>query len=149
MKTKRPLPPTYLAVSLVAMAALHFLLPARTIIAFPWILIGIAPLALGIAINLVADAAFKKHGTTVKPFEESTALVTDGFFRVSRHPMYLGFVLVLLGIAILLGSLTPFVVVIVFAILMDRVFITVEERMMEEAFGEEWLEYKKRVRRWI
>lgn len=46
-------------------------------------------------------------GTTVKPFQESTALITDGVFRLSRNPMYLGFVLVLTGIATLLGSLTP------------------------------------------
>lgn len=98
---------------------------------------------------MFADRAFKKVETTVKPHEESTTLITDGVFRLSRNPMYVGFVLILLGIAIFVGSLTPYAVVIVFPILMDRIFIRGEERMLEETFGGAWLEYKKKVRRWI
>ena len=63
--------------------------------------------------------------------------------------MYLGMVLILLGIAILMGSLMPFFVVIVFATLMEVVFIKTEERMLEQKFGSVWLEYKKKVRRWL
>ena len=63
--------------------------------------------------------------------------------------MYLGMVLMLIGISILLGSLTPFFVVVVFAVIMERVFIRVEERMMEETFGEEYLEYRAKVRKWL
>ena len=50
---------------------------------------------LGLTPNLLADRAFKKRDPTVKPFEESTALLTTGVFRVSRNPMYLGFGLIL------------------------------------------------------
>jgi protein-S-isoprenylcysteine O-methyltransferase Ste14 len=107
------------------------------------------PLACGIALNLIADDAFRKAKTIVKPFEESTALVTSGVFRISRHPMYLGFVLSLIGIAVLLGSLSPFFVIPVFAVLMDRVFIQVEERMLEATFGQAWLGYKAKAGRWI
>lgn len=63
--------------------------------------------------------------------------------------MYLGFVLILLGLAILLGSLTPFIVVPLFAVLMDRAFIVVEEGMLAEKFGPVWLDYKQRTRRWV
>jgi protein-S-isoprenylcysteine O-methyltransferase Ste14 len=63
--------------------------------------------------------------------------------------MYLGFVLILVGVAIVLGSLAPFVVIPIFAILMDVVFIQVEERMLEQKFGSAWLEYTRKVRRWI
>ena len=55
----------------------------------------------------------------------------------------------LLGLAILLGSLTPLWVVPIFAIVMDRVFIVVEERMLAEKFGQAWLDYKAKVRRWV
>ncbi len=47
------------------------------------------------------------EGTTVKPFEESQALVTGGVFRISRNPMYLGMTLILLGVTLILGSVTP------------------------------------------
>ena len=100
-------------------------------------------------LNLLADQAFKRHQTTVKPFEKSTALVTAGPYALSRHPMYLGFTLMLLGIAILLGALTPFIVVPIFALTMEYVFIRTEEPMMQETFGHAWQAYKTNVRRWI
>jgi protein-S-isoprenylcysteine O-methyltransferase Ste14 len=149
MSDKAILPPTYVFLALVAIAGLHLLAPVTTIISWPWRLVGIVPLGAGIVLNLIADRAFKTTGTTVKPFQESSALVTGGVFRLSRHPMYLGIVLIILGIACLLGSLTPFVVVPLLGFLLDRRFIRVEERMLEETFGAAWLEYKARVRRWI
>ena len=149
MKHKKVLPPGYLLVSIVSMAALHFLFPVKKVIAFPLNFLGAIPLAIGIVLNIIADRALKKYKTTVKPFEKSTILVTNGAFRVSRHPMYLGFVLILTGIAIFMGSLTPYLVIVVFAVLMDAVFIRTEEAMLEETFGGAWLNYKRRVRRWI
>ncbi len=98
---------------------------------------------------MLADQKFKKHGTTVKPFEVSTALVTDGVFSISRHPMYLGMTLILLGIGVLLGSATPFAVVPVFTVLIDRIFIVQEEKMLEDTFGDQFRQYRKQVRRWI
>lgn len=149
MTSKRVLPPTYLLAFIVVMIALRFLLPMAMIVPFPWSLFGLVPLAAGILINLIADKAFTKANTTVKPFEESAVLITDGAFRISRHPMYLGFVLILIGIAVIMGTLSPFFAIPVFAALMDIVFIRVEERKLEEAFGRTWLEYKRGVRRWI
>jgi protein-S-isoprenylcysteine O-methyltransferase Ste14 len=107
------------------------------------------PFALGSVLNLLADRDFKKSGTTVKPFETSTALITDGVYKISRHPMYLGFVLILLGLAIFLRTLSPYIVVGAFAILMEVVFIRVEEAMLADTFGAEWVAYKERVRCWI
>lgn len=149
MKRKPVLPPTYLWAAMIVMVALHFVFPVERIIPFPWDLFGALPLALGAALNIIADKAFRDAKTTVKPFQESAALVTDGVYRISRHPMYLGFVLILLGLAVLLGSLTPFFVVPIFAVVMDRVFIEVEERMLAEQFGRVWLDYKAKVRRWM
>ena len=98
---------------------------------------------------MIADAAFKREKTTVKPFEKSTALVVSGVFTISRHPMYLGMVIILLGIAILMGTLTPFIVVVIFGILMELVFVEPEERMLEEQFGATWIAYKMKVRKWV
>jgi protein-S-isoprenylcysteine O-methyltransferase Ste14 len=146
---RKILPTTYLLISIVLMVALHFLIPLVQVIPVPWNILGIVPIVAGVALNLIADSAFRKVRTTVKPFEESSSLVTNGVFRLSRNPMYLGFVLILLGIAIVLGSLTAFAIIPVLAILMDRVFIQVEEGMLEVKFGQTWLEYKAKERRWI
>jgi len=149
MSKKKALPPTYLISSITAMLVLYFLFPVSRVISFPWVLLGVVPLVIGIIFNLLADGAFKKTGTTVKPFEESTTLITTGVFRISRHPMYVGMVLILIGIAVLMGALTPYVVIPVFVILMEIVFIRIEERMLEEKFGKAWSAYKEKVRRWI
>jgi len=149
MKSENVMPTTYLLIAIVMMVALHFSFPVARIIPPWWNLLGIIPLALGVIINLIADRAFHKANTTVKPFKASIALITEGVFRMSRNPMYLGFVLVLIGIAVLMRSLTPYVIVLAFAILMDRMYIRVEERMLAEEFGTEWEGYKRSTRRWL
>lgn len=149
MKALKITPPVYLFLSIAIMLLLHFLVSKTRVFPFPWNLFGIIPLVLGIVLNLVADRSFKKNKTTVKPLEESTALITDGVFRFTRHPMYLGFVLILLGIASLIGSLASFVIVFGFGIFMHVVFINFEEKKLEETFGEAWLQYRKEVRQWI
>jgi protein-S-isoprenylcysteine O-methyltransferase Ste14 len=146
---KKALPPTYFLGAIGLAVALHFLLPLRQLLAFPWRLTGLAPLVIGIVLNLLADQTFKKHDTTVKPFEKSSFLVTGGVFGISRNPMYLGMTLVLLGVALLLGSLIPFAVVIVLPILFDRLFISPEEQMLEDTFGDQFREYRERVRKWL
>ncbi len=149
MEHKGPLPPTYLIVSIVAMVGFHLLWPGMQLLPFPWNLFGILFLAIGCFLNLTADAAFKKRQTTVKPSETSSALVTDGVFRVTRNPMYLGFVLILVGIGLFMGSLTPFAVIPLLGVLMDVMFIRAEERMLEEEFGDRWVRYKDETRRWV
>jgi protein-S-isoprenylcysteine O-methyltransferase Ste14 len=149
MTAKRMLPPTYLLLGIATMAALHILLPVAQVLVLPWRLLGLLPLLLGLALNVVADRQFKQAKTTVKPFQRSSALVTNGAYRICRHPMYLGFVLILSGMAILTGSLSPFVVVPAFAVLVEVVFIREEERMMAAEFGDAWLAYKEKVRRWL
>lgn len=149
MKNRAALPPTYLFNALAIMVLLHFFVPVHEITPYPWNLIGLAPLTLGIALNLLADNALKKYDTTVKPLEESTALITTGAYKISRHPMYLGMVLILIGVALLMASLSPCIVIPVFIIIMDRLFISVEERMLKNQFGDAWTAYKTKVRRWL
>ena len=145
----RFLPPMYLFTALASMVLLQFFLPVYQLIFYPWNAAGIIPLSLGMALNIIADRAFKKTGTTVKPFEVSTTLITSGVFRYSRNPMYLGMALILAGVAFLLGALSPFIIIPVYAITMDRVFIASEEYMLDERFGKRWRQYRTKVRRWI
>ena len=148
-KASQALPPAYLLVAIILQLLLHFMVPVVRLIPAPWNLLGILPLALGTAMNLIADGAFKRVETTVKPFQESSELVTDGIYAYTRNPMYVGYLLMLTGLAILTRSLTPWLVIPVFAVLMVRVFIQDEERMLTEKFGETWDKYSRRVRRWV
>jgi protein-S-isoprenylcysteine O-methyltransferase Ste14 len=142
-------PPVYLYTAIILMFLLHFFVPLLDFIRYPYTLTGIIPLAIGSIINLMADSSFKKQDTTVKPVLETRILITTGIFKLTRNPMYSGFVLILLGIAILLGTILPFMIVIGFIIFLDIVFIQFEEKKLESKFSVGWLDYKKNVRRWI
>jgi protein-S-isoprenylcysteine O-methyltransferase Ste14 len=146
---RKVMPTTYLLVALVLILILHFSFPISHVLIGPLKLMGLVPLLLGIVLNLLADRALKQHNTTVKPFQESNALIVDGVYEVTRHPMYLGFVLILIGISILLGSISPYIIVILFAVFVEFVFIHREEKMLEERFQEAWVQYKSKVRKWI
>jgi protein-S-isoprenylcysteine O-methyltransferase Ste14 len=63
--------------------------------------------------------------------------------------MYLGMVMILTGVAFLLGALSPFIIIPIYAITMDRIFIVTEENMLDERFGSKWEQHKANVRRWI
>jgi protein-S-isoprenylcysteine O-methyltransferase Ste14 len=152
LNSDRPLPPTYFLIALLAMAALHWLyvpLPALWIISWPWNLLGVLPLAGGAWITLWADRLFKQLGTTVKPGERASRLVTEGPYRISRHPMYVGMTAILAGVAVLLATAAPWLAVAFFAAVMAAKFIPAEERAMEAAFGDAYLQYKRRVRPWL
>ena len=146
---KKALPPTYFLFAIILMVLLGFIAPLRSVITMPWILTGILPLAIGLLLNVRADSQFKRAETTVKPFQESTALVSHDVFSFSRNPMYLGMASALIGIALLLGSITPWIVVLLFIVLMDRRFIQKEEAMLAQIFGAEFEKYRQSVRRWI
>lgn len=146
---KRVLPPVYVLITLLVMVGLDFFLPVARIVARPYSYAGAVLIALGVAMNVWASGYFNKVKTPVKPFEQSTRLVTVGLYRYTRNPMYLGLLLILAGIAVLLGNLTPFLVIGVLAWLLQLEFIRVEEAALEATFGEDYAEYKKQVRRWI
>jgi len=146
---KKILPPTYFCILLVLSVIFHFIVPVLKLIPGPYNYVGIVLIGLGIWIDIWADALFKKIETTVKPHEMPSFLETSGPFRISRHPMYLGMAGVLFGVAVVLGSLITFAFPVLFIIIMEALFIPVEEKNVEKAFGKRFLEYKKRVRRWI
>ena len=142
-------PPFFLFLSLLLTLILKWIIPAASLIFPPWNLLGLLPLGLGIAINLLADRKFHTRQTTVKPEELSSCLITDGVFRYSRNPMYAGMVLILFGFAILLNSWISLLILPGFTAFIHYRFISHEEENLKEQFGEDWLVYQKEVPRWI
>jgi len=142
-------PPVYFLVALLLMAFFHQIAPAAKLIVAPYRYAGIVLMALAIALILWAVLLFRRAGTNIRPFLPSTALVTSGPYRFTRNPMYLGMAGTLLGAAVLMGSVTPFVVIPAFMALISDRFILGEEAKMQAAFGRAYLEYQAKVRRWL
>lgn len=113
--------------------------------------IGWALMLLGLALATAGVVSFQRHDTTVDPMhpEQSETLVESGIYRFSRNPMYLGFSIVLLGVAFKFNSWTAAPGPLVLAIWLDRFQIRPEERLLRERFGEAFDAYCRRVPRWI
>ncbi|MBL0931493.1 MAG: isoprenylcysteine carboxylmethyltransferase family protein [Alphaproteobacteria bacterium] len=122
----------------------RFELPGRAVL-------GLAAMAAGLGLKIVAALAFRARGTTVNPIspERSAALVVDGLYRVTRNPMYLGSALILAGWALHLGAWVAVLTVPFFVLYMNRFQIGPEERALSALFGADYDAYRARVRRWI
>ncbi|MHA2224790.1 MAG: methyltransferase family protein [Candidatus Hodarchaeales archaeon] len=146
---KKLLPPKYLNVFLIIPIVLHFILPALIIISLPYTLLGFIAIFGGLAINVWSVRELKRNLTTIEFDETTTKLVVDGPFSISRNPIYLSGVILSLGIAVLLGSLISFIFPVALILILNNYHIPSEELKLEKTFGEEYISYKKSVRRWI
>lgn len=124
--------------------ALGFGMPAGWIIAA-----GIA--AAGLIVVILGVVSFRRVKTTVNPLhpEAASALVTSGIYRVTRNPMYLGMLLVLLGWGVFVANFLALVFPVVFVVLMNRLQILPEEKILTGMFGAQFTDYQSRVRRWL
>ena len=115
-------------------------------------LAGAAAFALaGIAVDIAGILSFRAARTTVNPLQpdRASSLVVRGIFRYSRNPMYLGMALVLVAWAVWLARPLLLLGVVAFVLYMNRFQIAPEERAMARIFGEDYVEYRRRVRRWL
>ena len=112
---------------------------------------GILLLILGFIILISAVRLFRKDETTVNPLspEQATKLVTDGIFKYSRNPMYLGMALVLGSIAIFFNLIGGIILVALFCAYITKFQILPEERAMRDLFSDDFDKYTKVTRRWI
>ena len=96
-----------------------------------------------------AHTMFKKAETNITPWEPTTTIITSRMYSYSRNPIYLAFNFVPIGLGIFFNNLWVLVSFIPAAIMLFFIAIKKEERYLEEKFGDEYLEYKKNVRRWL
>ncbi len=151
MPSKVFIPPVQLLIAAALMWLIRTYLPfglLRGAWQFP------AALALGIVgsgLILICGVAFLRARTTVHPThpEETSALLIDGLYCVSRNPMYLGLLLILLAWGVHLGSLPAFVPALLFVGYITKYQIVYEELALEKNFGDVYRQYKAKVRRWI
>ncbi|MBT5659929.1 MAG: isoprenylcysteine carboxylmethyltransferase family protein [Rhodospirillaceae bacterium] len=112
-------------------------------------LVGGVIAVLGFALIVVGARQHKKAGSNVQPWKPTTEIIASGLYTWSRNPIYLGMALAQGGLAICGGSLAA-LVTLVLSLLVVRLFVIArEEAYLEEKFGAAYLDYKRRVRRWI
>lgn len=150
MKPRVP-PPIIALIAALAMWALHRWLPLGRWMPPPWHRLGLLPATVGIAISMTAFMGFRQARTTVNPLEpdKATHLVTEGIFSITRNPMYLGLLLVLVGWAVWLGSLSTLFVLPLFWVIITYAQIIPEEQALVRLFGEKYATYYRDVNRWV
>jgi protein-S-isoprenylcysteine O-methyltransferase Ste14 len=146
---KTPKPPVFVFAALAAMLVAHARVPIRQILPFPWNLLGGIPLLFGAALLAYTLRLFRHHRTTPTPFHSPRTLVTSGPFRFTRNPMYVGILLMFSGVAGLLGTVTPWLVVPALGVVFDRLVIRQEEKQLEMKFADAYRGYRSSVRRWL
>ena len=147
-REKGPMPPVIILIAILFQIALHKLLPVMFIFEkMYWI--GIVMGFLGFFISTGSILLFRINKTTIIPFQDSSFLITNGIYKYTRNPMYLGMLFVQFGIAIYFGSISPFIIPFLFIPIMNSRIIQHEEVMLEKQFGESYMIFKNSVRRWI
>jgi len=105
--------------------------------------------ALGLALGILAIRRFRLAGTSVVPGEPSTALVVDGPYRFTRNPIYIGFILLYFGLAIILTSVWVLALLVPVLIVLQRGVVEREEVYLQRQFGDAYRKYQARVPRWL
>ena len=142
-------PPRIAFSMLLAAGSLHLFL-SQTWTTFGRLPIGGGLLAsFGFLVMTRAWWLFRSRETAICPTEQTTALITTDIYRFTRNPMYLGIVLMLLGIAVGTGGLFFYVAAFAFFLTIDYVFCPYEEEKLDETFGAAFREYRQQVRRWL
>jgi len=149
MKKPKTIPPTYLYAGVFLIIVLFFVFPHFNLIPFPYNLLGGLLILIGVWLNIWPWQLFNRAGTTEKYVEPTNAFVKDGPFRFSRHPMYLGMFLLLIGLAVCFKNILGFISPLAFFAIMHFVFINYEEKEMEDLFGQSYLDYKKQSKKWF
>lgn len=139
----------YFLLLLILSVLSYWVFPGRVILTFPFTLSGFLLIGAGLVLAFRVRALFLRNRTTLSPYESPSVLITAGPFRFSRNPAYLAMAAVLAGSALLMGTLVPFLVPLLFIVIIDLLFIPDEERRLAELFREEYREYRRHVRRWL
>ena len=144
-----PFPPAIYLVPLVIGLILHFAFPLR-LLPVGWLQIAIGLPIIGITLVYWVSAllTLRRAGTVIDPGGTTTTIVTHGPYRFSRNPLYLSLIAIYIGITISVNTVWPLFFFPVVLVLISLV-IRQEERYLEEKFGQKYLSYKTKVRRWL
>jgi protein-S-isoprenylcysteine O-methyltransferase Ste14 len=142
-------PPLLFCGALALGLAVHLTFPVPLLPGRPAGWLGVLLILTSIPIGVSALRALVRAKTAIDPRKPTTAIVTEGVFRFSRNPIYLSLLLLYLALASLINSLWILLCALPAIVVLQRGVVEREERYLERRFGEKYLGYKNRVRRWI
>jgi len=142
-------PPLIYLSGLVAGYILNIIYPLPVNIDLPrpffiFILIGFGLVLLGLSAREI-----KKVKSNIQPFKPTTALAVSGPYRFSRNPMYLGMILIYIGMGVYMNTLWAFIMLLLVLWAIQYGVVMREERYLERKFGEEYMKYKRKIKRWL
>jgi protein-S-isoprenylcysteine O-methyltransferase Ste14 len=142
-------PGSTLGASIIIAVVLHYFFPVTILIPFPYNLLGLLIVGLGLYLAFQSVRLLISYNTTFKASGNPSSLVTEYLYRYSRNPIYLGDLLIALGSATILSSLSAFIAPLIFFLVVNTIIIPFEENRLQKNFGSEYESYKKSVRRWL
>jgi protein-S-isoprenylcysteine O-methyltransferase Ste14 len=142
-------PASTLGASIITAVILHYFFPVAIVIPFPYNLLGLLIIGLGVYLVLQSVLLLRSYNTTLEPGGNPSSLVTKYPYNHSRNPIYLGDLLIALGSATTLSSLSTFIAPIVFFLVVNTIIIPFEENRLQKNFDSEYERYKRSVRRWL
>lgn len=146
---KKLIPPTLFLSCIVLMIVIRYRFSSNDFTSYPLNLVGIILIIVGSGFTLLIRRQFDQNKAEIHTFKVPKKIITNGLFKYSRNPIYLGFTMALTGIWLLTGNLLTFIGVFIFFMVSNFWYIPHEEKMMEKEFGAEYEKYKSKVRRWI
>jgi len=150
-RNKKVLPIIYVLIFGVLMFVSSEAFPAYDYnLKYSWLASPIA-FIIGMVIIGISGYQFRKVSTTVNPLtpDKTSKLVVMGLYRYSRNPMYVGFLLFLISAELLITNYVSLILLPLFIVVINRMQIQPEEKVLEELFGDEYRLYLKKVRRWL
>ena len=142
-------PPLLYSGTVVVSLLLHWFKPWYLTHSWPVRIVGIALIVGAAALGIWGEKALKRAGTNVNPMQPTLAIVSDGPYRFTRNPMYVGLILAYLGEAGLLRQIWPVILSPLVVVYVNWIVIPLEESKLREVFGEQYDLYRKKVRRWL
>jgi protein-S-isoprenylcysteine O-methyltransferase Ste14 len=142
-------PVSTLGASIIIAVVLHDLVPITTVIPFPFNFSGLLVVGSGMYLAYQSVRILRLHNTTVEPGGSPSSLVTQCPYSYSRNLIYLGLLLIILGTAITLSSLSAFISPVIFFLVVNTIIIPFEENRLQKNFGIDYEKYRGSVRRWI
>jgi protein-S-isoprenylcysteine O-methyltransferase Ste14 len=142
-------PDATLVCSIILAYFLNRYLPVVNIVSFPISLLGWLVAVAGFSLAIYILNGLRARHTSTDATGAPSALATDGVYSFSRNPFYLSYLITATGAAIILGSLTAFVAPIICFAVLSTAIIPLEEKNLQKRFGQSYIQYKHRVRRWI
>lgn len=144
-------PPVFMVLAIMSVIYGNPFFPAFSFAFAEQQLIGVFLAIIGMAIAIVSVQRFRQLGTTIQPhkLDEARHLVTDGIYNYTRNPMYLGMAILIASAGVFFGSFLSIPAIIAFVMIINRFQIAPEEVALEKLFGQEYIDFKARTRKWL